>query len=156
MLSRIALTFVFCICYTVSFAQMDNDKLEKILYVVSDTIRGQAGQWQFIIESRPMICLTDEAHNRMRIITPVIEAKDLTEEQLQACMEANFHSALDVRYAISDDLLWVAFIHPLQELTKEQAIDAISQVYNAALTFGGSYSSTDLVFPGASEEEEEY
>jgi len=38
--------------------------------------------------------------------------------------------------------------HPLKELNEaQQVIDAIQQVYAAALTFGSSYSSTDLVFP---------
>ena len=62
-------------------------------------------------------------------------------------MEANFHSVLDARYAVSEDILWVAYIHPLRELQPAQAVDAIVQVYNAALTFGTSYSSTDLAFP---------
>lgn len=132
-----------------AFAQssMDNDQLGQLIYAVSDTVEGNVGNWQFLIDSMPMFCLTDEFHNRMRIVTPVKKAEDLTEEELTKCMEANFHTALDVKYAISNDILWVAFIHPLKELTEEQALDAISQVYNASATFGTSYSSTDLVFP---------
>ena len=132
---------------------MDNDNLEKILYVVGDTLAGQPGNWQMIVDEIPIFILTDEYHNRMRMVSPVKKAADLTDEEQQKCMEANFHSALDVRYAISDEVLWVAYIHPLQELTKEQAIDAISQVYHAVLTFGTTYSSTELVFPKRKEAE---
>jgi len=62
------------------------------------------------------------------------------------CMEANFHTALDSKYAISNNILWSAFIHPLKELTERQLIDAVSQVYSAARTFGSSYSSGALSF----------
>ncbi len=135
--------------------QMNNESLEKILYVLSDTLSGANGQWEFLIEGLPMLCLTDEVHNRMRIISPVAEMSEVSDAQVRAAMEANFHSALDVKYAISSDVMWVAYIHPLKELTKDQAIDAISQVYHARLTFGTTYSSTDLVFPKQGEAEEE-
>jgi len=66
---------------------------------------------------------------------------------------ANFHTALDIKYAISDDVLWSAFIHPLRELTVAQVKDALSQVYYANITFGTTYTSTDLVFPGKAKKE---
>ena len=127
--------------------KMDNDKLDKILKNVSDTLEGGNGQWKFLYKELPMLCLTDQANNRMRIISPVIELKDMSEEDILTCMKANFHTALDVRYAISEDILWVAYIHPLKELSDDQLKDAISQVFYAAATYGSTYSSTDLVFP---------
>ena len=66
---------------------------------------------------------------------------------------ANFHSALDLKYAISDDVLWSTFIHPLRELTVAQVKDAVSQVYYANRTFGTTYTSTDLVFPWKAKKE---
>ena len=83
----------------------------------------------------------------MRIIAPIAEEASITQEQMKRCMQANFHSALDVKYCISDGILWSAFIHPLQELTKDQVLSAISQVYSAALTYGTVYSSGSLSFP---------
>ena len=106
---------------------MNNDKLNGIIYTLSDTVQGESGGWQFIIDDTAFMCLTDQLHNRMRIISPIAEMGEVTDEQLLRCMEANFHSALDARYAISDGILWAAFIHPLQELTKDQVISAISQ-----------------------------
>jgi len=134
--------------------KMNNDQLEEILIQLSDSIVGQHGSWQMIIGETYLMCITDQANNRMRIISPIAEMNDITDEQVGEAMEANFHSALDVRYAISDGIMWAAFIHPLRELSSEQAVDAVGQVYSAAVTFGDSYASTFLTFPKRSEEEE--
>ena len=83
----------------------------------------------------------------MRIISPIIESSKLDEDLKTDVLIANFHTALDVKYAISDNVLWSVFIHPLKELTDNQVIDAIKQVYRANLTFGSTNSSTDLIFP---------
>ncbi len=107
---------------------MNNADLEKIIYVVSDTIQGTTGNWQFVIEDKLFICVTDENHNRMRIISPIIEEFKLSNSDRQKLLEANFHTALDARYAIANDYLWAVFIHPLKELSKEQVMDAINQV----------------------------
>ena len=139
---------------TLKAQEMDNEKLQAIIYTLSDEMEGQDGQWQFIVDSTIFICLTDNLHNRMRIISPIGQMTDITDEQLMRCMEANFHSALDGRYAVSDGILWSAFIHPLRELTKDQVLSAISQVYSCAKTFGSLYSSGTLSFP--SQEERKY
>ncbi|MEO0339552.1 MAG: hypothetical protein AAF242_10090 [Bacteroidota bacterium] len=133
---------------------MDNAQLEKILHTVSDTVIGEPGAWEIIVENMPMLVVTDENNNRMRIISPIIEVKDMTPEQLQAAMDANFHSALDVKYATSSGLMWAAFIHPLKELQAHQVFDAVAQVYRAKRTFGTSYTSTDLFFPKKGEKPE--
>ena len=126
---------------------MNNKKLETILAEISDHLSGNTGHWQFNIRTLKMYCLTDEFHNRMRIIAPIIEIEKVSEAQLKRCMEANFHSALDVKYAISNGALWAAFIHPLKELTANQVVDAVQQVYSAVGTFGTTYSSSNLYFP---------
>ena len=142
-----AFLIVFLLSTNIKAQKMDNDKLNRIFYTISDTLQGGNGHWRFGIEDVPFICLTDTLHNRMRIITPVVELKDVNEAQMKKCMEANFHTALDVKYAISDGILWVAFIHPLKELTKNQVIDAIQQVYSATKTYGSTYTSGTLSFP---------
>jgi len=97
----------------------------------------------------------DENANRMRIISPIVETKDLEEEQLLNALVANFHSALDVKYALSDEIMWSVFIHPLRELSTNQVLDAIDQVHAASATFGNTYSSTGLVFPGNTKKKNE-
>lgn len=132
-----------------AFAQnTTNETLEKVITRIADTTAGQSGNWQFVVNDRLLVCLTDENNNRMRIISPVTDVAKLSEEELLNALVANFHTALDVKYAISDEVLWSVFIHPLKELSETQIEDAIIQVYNAAQTFGATYSSTNLSFPG--------
>lgn len=145
------LTIIFALVLsvnTVSSQNMDNVTLNEIFTTMSDTIQGEPGSWQFIIKDVMFVCITDTAHNRMRIISPITETSTLDEDEKTLLLLANFHTVLDVKYAISDDVLWSVFIHPLKELTTAQVKDAVSQVYYANVSFGSSYSSTDLVFPG--------
>ena len=86
-------------------------------------------------------------------MTPIIEQKKLAYTDMLKLMEANFHTALDVKYAITDGILWSVFIHPLKELSNDQALRAIEQVYTAARTYGTSYNSTGLTFPNRKEEQ---
>ena len=126
--------------------QMDLNTLETILKKEADTIEGSNGRWQYLYKNKLMITISDQQNNRMRIISPVIEVEKLDKDLLLDCLTANFHSALDVRYAIANDILWVAYIHPLKELTEIQLREAIKQVYNANVTFGTTFSSTSLLY----------
>ncbi|MBQ4822492.1 hypothetical protein J8M14_20660 [Aquimarina sp. MMG016] len=125
---------------------MTNEKLQEIITKNADTINGVVGNWQFVYKEIPMLCVTDAANNRMRIIAPIIESNNLDKDLLLDSMTANFHSALDVKYAIANGILWSAYIHPLKELSDKQLENAISQVYYAAKTFGTTFSSTELLF----------
>jgi len=138
----------------VAQAQMTNDTLEEILTQEVDSIEGYSGRWQMKLKDLPMIVLTDETNDRMRIIAPIIEASRLDEELLLDCMTANFHSALDVKYAISDGVLWSVYIHPLSPLNEAQVRDAVQQVFLAAATFGSSFSSTPLLFGGGNQSQQ--
>ncbi|MEM8586380.1 MAG: hypothetical protein AAGF87_19055, partial [Bacteroidota bacterium] len=133
-----------------SAQSMNNERLGEILVAQTDTVEGRAGNWTFQLGPIIGMCITDEGNNRMRIITPIGEMSTISEEEQLAALYANFHSALDVRYAAADGMMWAAFIHPLRELSDAQVEDAIEQVFNAAVTFGTTYNSTDLVFPGGS------
>jgi len=145
--------FITIFGFNITAQNMTNESLEKILYVLSDSIQGKTGQWQFKINNRIFICITDQNHNRMRIISPIIEQDKLAYTELVKVLSANFHTALDVKYALSDEILWSVFIHPLNELSKNQVISAVEQVYAAAATYGTTYSSTNLVFPGVKGQE---
>lgn len=151
------LSFIACmLVHVLVFSQdMNNEKLYEILKQQTDTITGISGNWKMLHKELPMICVTDQSNNRMRIIAPIIESHKLDKDLLLDSMTANFHSALDVKYAISNGILWSVFIHPLQELSTEQVESAISQVYYAAKTFGTTFSSTELLFGGSQLEEKE-
>ena len=128
---------------------MTNQKIDTIVREFADEIKeASLGYWEFIYKGQFILAITDESHNRMRLISPVIASKKVNNKTLKICMEANFDRALDARYAISGDYLWSAFIHPLGELGDTQFVDAMNQVATLAMNYGGSYTSTDLLFGG--------
>ena len=127
---------------------MDNRQLDQLIRSHGQNVEGELGYWQFAAYEVGMICVTDESHNRMRVITPIADAEKLPLEVLEACMIANFDRALDARYCVNQGTIWGAFIHPLRELTDDQFISALQQVAGVATNFGDSYSSGDLVFGG--------
>lgn len=127
---------------------MTIQKMDKVIKTVADSVIGDGGIWQFKYEESYMMIVTDEKYNRMRIISPIIGLEKLDKEELIKILEANYHSVLDAKYALADDILWSVFIHPLKELSENQFINALSQVHNAAITFGSTYSSTGLLFGG--------
>ena len=132
----------------VSAQNMTNEKIENILTKVTDSVRGYPGYWEVLYKERQLLCLTDESHNRMRIISPIIETEAIQKELLLDVLTANFHAALDVRYAISQGFLWSVYIHPLKELEDDQLESAVNQVVNAADNFGTTFSSTEMIFGG--------
>lgn len=134
---------------------MTNEELGSLIKEQTDKVNtnSRSGYWEFQIKGKPLICITDVAANRMRIISPIAELNQVTQEQLHAALAANFHSALDVRYAVSNGVVWSAFIHPLRELSKGEVKSAISQVVNANLNFGTTYQSSGLFFNGGKSSE---
>jgi len=128
--------------------QMNPEKLLAVITQEADTVQTVGNSIRFLFNETMLICVFDQSANRMRIITPVAKLEEIGEKELLNALVANFHSALDVKYALSDEIIWSVYTHPLKELSEPQVVDAIQQVYAAALTFGSSYSSTNMVFPG--------
>ncbi len=147
------LSLLTSLCY--GFSQnMNPEKLINVIDQEADTLLIEGNSVRFLVNDAMLVCIYDENANRMRIISPIVEREKLGEEELLNALVANFHSVLDVKYALSDEIIWSVYAHPLKELSEAQVVDAIQQVYAAALTFGGSYSSTDLVFPGNTKKKE--
>ena len=133
---------------------MSNARMDSLLKSTVEDIEGSPGSWQMNYGERVVLIITDENANRMRIFSPVIAEEDLEEGQLSKMLGANFHSALDAKYSLYEGFVISIFTHPLQELTDAQFIDALRQVVILNHTFGTTYQSTDLVFPGGIEQEE--
>ncbi len=106
------------------------------------------GMWQLTISDVPAIIVTDEKHNRMRVMSPVRPLEKVTDDEMKRTMQANFDSALDARYAVAKGLLWGTFIHPLKELHPRQFISGIGQTINLVKTFGKTFSSGAMTFGG--------
>lgn len=127
---------------------MTLDSLNTIIrQEASNVDRINQQQWQFQLQGRSIVVVANEQHNRMRIITPITQVQELSSDQLVKMMVANYHSALDARYAINQQGVVVAvFLHPLTSLQQQDFRSALNQVANLAETFGTDYSSGELYF----------
>lgn len=120
--------------------------LQGLLKEVVQDLKGESGQWRFTYAKVDMAILTSLAHDRMRIIAPVGPEADVTDQQRQRMLAANFHSALDARYATSNGMVYAAYLHPLSPLQRDEVLSALHQVAQLVKTFGTTYSSSDLSF----------
>ena len=132
---------------------MTNERLDQILRSNAAEISGVLGRWEAYVANRSVFVITDTNFNRMRIISPITESKDLGAEQMRILLEANFDKALDSKYSIFNGVIWSTFTHPLRELTDAQFVDALQQVVNLANNYGTTFMSTDHLFGGDSEPE---
>ena len=131
-----------------SLEAMTNQRLDALIRNNAQNVEGQLGYWQLNISGRDLLVITDASHNRMRIMSPVAAQERMDEAELIRLLEANFSSALDAKYALRDGTLWSVFTHPMGELTDEQFLDCLAQVFNLANNFGSSYASSNLTFGG--------
>lgn len=113
---------------------------------VEKTVAPPSELWQFKVGPFPVLVQTQDEVNRMRIVAFIAKATTFDEDELRRLLNANYHTALDARYALADDNLVAAFIHPLKELTREQFVLGLSQALSCAGTFGSTYSGGHLVF----------
>ncbi len=133
--------------------KMTPELLQETIKALAEEVTAEGSTIQFSFKGVPMILIYDEQADRMRLVAPIIETKNLEEGMLEKAMEANYHSALDARYAISNDIVWSVFIHPLSDLRQSFFKSAILQVATARATFGDAYTSGALLF-GVNQDED--
>jgi len=136
--------------HPVSSPKMTVSQLAKILeHKVPNLITTRHGCFEATVgEGFNFQCMTCESYDRMRFIIPVLKVDNLPREFLLKCLSANFHKALDAKYAVNDGVLWSTFIHPLSSLTTAQIEDAVDQVITLASTTGTKFCSSGLQFVG--------
>jgi hypothetical protein len=127
---------------------MTEGRLHDLILEVGSDVLISTNVAQFTYHGATLMCISDTAADRMRIISPIIELEQIEADQLLFALAANFHTALDVRYALSDGVMYAAFIHPLRPLSDEEVYSAIRQVAKARNTFGNEYTSGELFFGG--------
>jgi len=133
-------------------AKMTGDGLKTIIgEIAGEEVKDAGNVIEFVVEEVLLICIFDEAHDRMRIIAPVKSYAEVSLGEKDAMMNANFHGALDARYCVSGDILYSAFIHPLSSLRKLDVFSGIYQVASLQKSFGSEYSSGLLQFGGEEE-----
>ena len=151
---RIFILILFSFFSHTLFAQesepsvMSQEQLESIVKDFTDNAKGGGGAMEFVYNNVPMAMLSNAEFDRMRIVAPIVPYQELTRPELDAALAANFHRALDARYALSNGVLYSVYIHPLSSMNEVQLRSAIFQVSNLALTFGEQFSSGVLDFGG--------
>lgn len=109
-------------------------------------VRGTA--MQLTIADVKVTVVVDPINNRMRAFTPIQSLDGVNQQLLYRMLQANFDSTLDARYAIAQEHILSAFIHPLKELKKEQLIEGLGQVVNLVKTYGTAFTSGAMTFGG--------
>ena len=127
---------------------MTPERMGSIIFEVGSDVEVGPNFWQFQVEGIFLMCIYDTAYDRMRIISPIIETDKMTIAQQYSMLQANFHSALDARYAISEGVVYSAFVHPLSSLRGTDFESAIMQVAVLGATFGTEYTSGALSYGG--------
>ncbi len=127
---------------------MTLETLDRIIRTLDPEAHSNGAVWQMVINDTVVIIVTDVQANRMRAISPIREAAEITPEDLTRMMQANFDAALDARYAIAQKTLWAAYIHPLAPLEKNEFISGLGQVVNLAQTYGTLYSGGAMQYGG--------
>ena len=133
---------------------MTVETMQAIIEDMSEEFSRENNVFSFVLEKTQLYCVWDVKADRMRLVSPIAKSKDVPAEFLEMALQANYHSVLDPRYAIGDGVLYSAFIHPLSPLTEDELRSAILQVAIAANTFGSTFTSGALVFPGDSQQAE--
>lgn len=129
-------------------APMTLGRLDTILRALDPEAQSNGRMWQITIGEVQVLIVTDETADRMRAITPVAKAPEVSADEMERLLQANFDTALDARYAIAKDVLWSAYIHPLSPLQKDQLISGLGQVVNLAQSYGTLYSGGALQYGG--------
>ncbi len=128
---------------------MDQIRLERVFADEVSVIEGPTGALRTVVDGVTLYCISDPTHDRMRLVAPVRRTTRLDPRVYQILLQANFHTTLDARYAISDDVVYATYLHPISSLTDDQIRSAVSQVVTLVKTFGTTFSSGQLLFPGS-------
>ena len=128
---------------------MTTSAIGKLLDSYLTDLEGEDGFWRGMREDVQLFVVSDEPHDRMRIMAPVGELKDLEAGVLQQLLEANYDRALDAKYAMRGKEIWSVSVHPLATLAPDDFASFLDQVVRLVNNTGSTYSSSDLVF-GAS------
>ncbi|WP_171176777.1 hypothetical protein [Ruegeria sp. HKCCD8929] len=127
---------------------MTYERLGNIIFALDPEAQPLGPGFELTVADVTVLVVTDTAADRMRAMVAIGSAADLSPEDLQRMMQANFDSTLDARYAIANGTLWAAFIHPLSRLDKDQLISGLAQTVNIAKTYGTLYTGGAAEFGG--------
>lgn len=128
---------------------MTTASIGKILDSYLSEVEGELGFWRGMREEVQLFVLCDDTHDRMRIMAPIGELRELEPEVLQLLLQANYDRALDAKYAMRGNELWSVSVHPLATLAPDDFASFLDQVVRLVKNTGSTYSSSDLMFGGS-------
>ena len=133
---------------------MNQNSLAALLPSLLTEVEGKPGFWRGSRDEIPVYVLCDEDHNRVRLMAPIGELKEMDPDFLALLLRSNFDRALDARYALRNEELWSVFVHPLSTLASDDLGLFLDQVVALVKNTGTTYASTELVF-GVGEEDDD-
>jgi hypothetical protein len=133
-------------CATSASDPMSQESLAFYIEEIAGSAEISPNVVEFEYRGVSIASVSDTTHNRMRLIAPITSRNAVAAEHLEMMLIANFHTALDARYALSNGIIYAVFLHPMSTLTHDQLESAIRQVAALARNFGSSYSSDELIF----------
>lgn len=136
-------------------ALMTTASIGRILDSYLGDMQGQPGFWRGLREEVPVYVFSDDSHDRMRVMAPVGELRELGPEMLHILLQANYDRALDARYAMRGMELWSVAVHPLATLAPDDFAGLIDQVVRLVKNTGSTYASTDLMFMAPRDDDDE-
>lgn len=131
---------------------MTTSGIAKILDSYLTDLEGQVGFWRGMREDVPIYVFSDDSHDRVRLMAPVGELKDLDPKLLQVLLQANYDRALDAKYAMRGFEIWSVSVHPLATLAPDDFASFLDQVVALVKNTGTTYASSDLMFQSAPDE----
>ncbi|WP_424944798.1 type III secretion system chaperone [Aliiroseovarius crassostreae] len=119
-----------------------------ILRAIDPNVQAVGARFSLTINGTAVLVIADPRADRMRAMTRVGPVDALDQDMMQRLLQANFDAVLDARYAIANDQVWAAFIHPLSPLEPRQLVSGLAQMVNAAQSFGTTFSGGGVQFGG--------
>ncbi len=129
-------------------AAMTPERLLEIIVDVDPEAIVTGGGVELTIDDIPVLVVFAPAADRMRAMVPIASVEDVTPEEMERMMQANFDTALDARYAVAQGRVWGLYLHPLAALEREQFLSGLAQTVNLARTYGSLYTGGANVFGG--------
>ena len=130
----------------VSDRPMTQARMELIFADSVDAIMGLPGAIQTRVDGISVYLISDPKNDRMRIVALIARVENVDPRVNAVLLRANFNRTLDARYAVSDGVIYAAFLHPISSLSSDLLESALAQVLSLAKTFGTTFSSGKLHF----------
>ena len=130
-------------------ATMTTAAISKLIESYLTDLEGHPGFWRGVREEVPVYVFSDDQNDRMRLMAPIGELRELDPQILQVLLQANYDRALDAKYALRGLEVWAVSVHPLATLAPDDFASFLEQVVKLVKNTGTTYASSDLVFLAA-------